>query len=40
MRVLLLDQITKVNYKYTYPLVNGLQNAGVHVDLVMDQKRR
>ena len=39
MRVLLLDQITKVNYKYTYPLVNGLQNAGVHVDLVMDQKK-
>ncbi|MCH3987865.1 MAG: glycosyltransferase family 4 protein [Lachnospiraceae bacterium] len=39
MKVLLIDQIAKVNYKFTYPLTNGLINAGVRVDLVIDQKK-
>lgn len=39
MKVLLLDQIAKVNYKYTYPLANGLKHAGVDVDLAIDQKK-
>lgn len=38
MKVLLIDQIAKVNYKYTYPLVNGLSEKGAEVDLVIDQK--
>lgn len=38
MKVLLIDQIAKVNYKYTYPLVNGLIHSGVDVKLVMDKK--
>lgn len=38
MKVLLVDQIAKVNYKYTYPLANGLSKSGVDVDLVIDQK--
>ncbi len=39
MRVLLVDQIAKVNYKYTFPLANGLRNAGVKVNLAIDQKK-
>lgn len=39
MRVLLVDQIAKVNYKYTYPLANGLEKNGAVVYLVMDQKK-
>lgn len=39
MRSLLIDQIAKVNYKYTFPLVNGLINAGVEVRLVLDKKK-
>lgn len=39
MKVLLVDQIVKINYKYTFPLVNGLVKAGVLVTLVMDQKQ-
>lgn len=38
MKVLLIDQIAKVNYKYTYPLANGLVKVGVDVELVIDQK--
>lgn len=39
MKVLLIDQIAKVNYKYTYPLANGLSRQGAEVDLVIDQKQ-
>lgn len=39
MKVLLIDQIAKVNYKYTYPLANGLSKAKVDVELVIDQKK-
>lgn len=38
MKVLLIDQIAKVNYKYTFPLANALTNAGIDVKLVIDQK--
>lgn len=38
MKVLLVDQIAKVNYKYTFPLANGLKKAGVDVLLAIDQK--
>ena len=38
MKVLLIDQIAKVNFRYTYPLVNGLVKNGVDVELVMDLK--
>lgn len=38
MKVLLLDQIAKVNYKYTFSLVNSLENLGIEVTLVIDQK--
>lgn len=39
MKALLIDQIAKVNYKYTFPLANGLIKAGADVTLVIDQKR-
>ena len=39
MKVLLIDQIAKINYKYTYPLANGLVNYGAEVSLVIDQKQ-
>lgn len=38
MKVLLIDQIAKVNYKYTFPLANGLKKAGVDVLLILDKK--
>lgn len=38
MRVLLVDQIAKVNYKYTFPLANALVKAGIDIQLVIDQK--
>lgn len=38
MKVLLVDQIAKVNYKYTFPLANGLEKQGVEVCLAIDQK--
>ena len=38
MRVLLIDQIAKVNYKYTFPLANSLARSGVDITLVIDQK--
>lgn len=39
MKVLLLDQIAKVNYKYTFSLANALTKAGVDVKLIIDQKK-
>lgn len=39
MRVMLVDQIAKVNYKYTFPLANGLTKQGVCVQLIIDQKK-
>lgn len=39
MKVLLVDQIAKVNYKYTFPLANGLVKHGADVSLVIDQKQ-
>ena len=39
MKVLLIDQIAKVNYKYTFPLANGLVKSGCEVLLVIDQKK-
>lgn len=39
MKVLLVDQIAKVNYKYTFPLANGLEKAGAKVLLAIDQKQ-
>ena len=39
MKVLLLEQIAKIAYKYTYSLANGLTHIGVDVDLVIDQKK-
>lgn len=39
MKVLLVDQIAKVNYKYSFPLANGLVNSGIDVTLVIDQKK-
>lgn len=39
MKVLLVDQIAKVNYKYTFPLANGLEKAGAEVLLAIDQKQ-
>lgn len=39
MKVLLIDQIAKVNYKYTFPLANALCNHGIKVQLVIDQKK-
>ncbi len=38
MKVLLVDQIAKVNYKYTYSLANGLKEEGVDVELAIDLK--
>lgn len=40
MKILLIDQIAKVNYKYTFPLANGLVKTGVSVKLVIDQKKK
>ena len=39
MKVMLIDQITKVNYKYTFPMANGLVHENVDVTLVIDQKK-
>lgn len=39
MKVLLIDQIARVNYKYTFPLANGLCKSGIEVHLVLDQKQ-
>lgn len=39
MKVLLIDQIAKVNYKYTFPLANALVKQGLDVHLIIDQKK-
>lgn len=39
MRVLLVDQIAKVNYKYSYSLANALKKNGADVDFVIDKKQ-
>lgn len=38
MKVLFIDQIATVNYKYTFSLCNQLKNQGIDVDLVIDNK--
>ena len=37
-KIILVDQIAKINYKYTFSLVNELLNNGVDVKLVLDMK--
>ena len=39
MRVLIVDQIAKVNYKYTFSLANALKDKKINIDLVVDQKK-
>lgn len=39
MKVLLIDQIATVNYKYTFNLCNELKKQTMNVDLVMDNKK-
>lgn len=39
MRILLIDQIATVNYKYTFNLCNELKKQGVDVDLIIDNKK-
>ena len=36
MKVLLVDQIASVNYKYSFSLANALQDAGAEVEMVTD----
>lgn len=38
LKVLLIDQIAKVNYKYTYSLANALQKQDIYVELAIDDK--
>lgn len=38
MKVLLLSQIAKVDYKYTYSLANSLKKMGNDVELIIDDK--
>ena len=38
MKVLFVDQIATVNYKYTFNLCNALKNEDVEIDLVIDNK--
>ncbi len=38
MRVLLVDQIAKVNYKYSFSLANAIQQQNIELDMVIDQK--
>lgn len=39
MKVMLIDQIAKVNYKYSFPMANGLHKSGMDVQLVIDLKQ-
>lgn len=39
MKVLMVDQIAKVSYKYSFSMTNALKRAGVCVDLAIDQKK-
>ena len=36
MKILLLDQIARVNYKYSFSLANALKDAGNDIELVLD----
>ena len=38
MKVLFVDQIATVNYKYTFNLCNALKNENIDIDLVIDNK--
>jgi len=38
MKIVLVDQIAKVNYKYSFSLANALEKTGIDVTLVIDQK--
>lgn len=39
MKILLIDQIAKVNYKYSYSLASAVSNIGNEVILAIDQKK-
>ena len=39
MKVMLIDQIASVNYKFTFPMANALTNAGADVVLAIDHKK-
>lgn len=39
MKILLLDQIATVNYKYSYSLANALKSCGNEVEMVIDDKK-
>lgn len=38
MKVLFIDQIATVNYKYTFNLCNELKKQGINIDLIIDNK--
>lgn len=38
MKVLLIDQIASVNYKYTFSLCNELKRQGVDIEIIIDNK--
>lgn len=38
MKVLLIDQIAKVNYKYSFSLANAIRQQNIEIDMVIDQK--
>lgn len=39
MKVLFVDQIAAVNYKYSFSLVNALKRQGIDVEIVIDDKK-
>jgi len=39
MKILIVDQIAKVNYKYSYSLANAVKNIGNEIVLAIDQKK-
>ena len=39
MKVLLLDQIAKVNYKYSYSLAQALSDSGTDIEMAIDLKQ-
>lgn len=39
MKVLLIDQIAKINYKYSFSLANALRENGIDISLAIDQKK-
>lgn len=38
MKVLLIDQIAKVNYKYSFSLAEAIRQQNIDIDMVIDQK--